>query len=138
MAGIRALSGAAALLLVVSLAACRGDEAGSPEDASLADFCDAYFSLFAGGMDDVDPGAPADEQDAAMVEALRAWAKQLDAVGTPADMSEPAREGFRLIVRAAADLEPGDVDNLALLGEDFSGGRDGGHRGLRGLRHPAL
>ena len=93
---------------------------GPRTDASLDDFCDAYFSLFSGGMDEVDPRASAEEQDAAMVEALRTWAKELEAVGTPDDMSEQAREGFELIVRAAADLEPGDVDNLALLGEDFS------------------
>ena len=55
-----------------------------------------------------------------MVEALRTWAEELEQVGTPDDMSDQAREGFELIVRAAADLEPGDVDNLAHLGEDFS------------------
>jgi hypothetical protein len=117
---IRALGGTAALLLAVSLAACDGDDPGPSAAASLDDFCDAYFGLFAGGMDQVDPSAPAAEQDAAMVEALRTWAKELEKVGTPDGMPEQARDGFDLIVRAAADLEPGDVDNLALLGEDFT------------------
>lgn len=120
MFGIRALAGTTALLLVVSLAACAGDETGPPEDASLDDFCDVYFGLFAGGMDAVDPSAPAAEQDAAMVEALRTWAKELEKVGTPGDLSGRARDGFERIVRAAAELEPGDIDNLALLGEDFT------------------
>jgi hypothetical protein len=120
MFGIRALGGSAALLLVVSLSACAGDGSGPPDDASLEDFCNAYFRLFDGGMAEVDPHASEEAQQAAMVDALRTWAKELEDVGTPEDMPDRARTGLDLIVRAAAELEPGDVDNLALLGEDFS------------------
>jgi hypothetical protein len=118
MVGIRARAAAAALLMAVSLSACDGS--GPPNDADLDDFCDAYYRLFSGDMAEVDPRDSEQEQAAAMVEALRAWAKKLELVGTPDDLSDQARKGFELIVRAAADLQPGDVDNLAQLGEDFS------------------
>ena len=116
--GIRAHAAAAALLMAVSLSACDGS--GPPSDADLDEFCEAYYRLFSGDLVEIDPRDSEEEQAAAMVEALRTWAKKLEQVGTPDDMSDQAREGFELIVRAAADLEPGDVDNLAHLGEDFS------------------
>jgi hypothetical protein len=117
---IRALGVPAALLLAVSVPACAGDESGPPRGASVEDFCAAYFELFTGGMLGIDPTASEQEQGEAMVEVLRAWAEEMGAVGAPDDMSDEARGGFDLIVSAVTDLEPGDVDHLAELDDQFS------------------
>ena len=116
----RALGASAALLLALSASACSADGSGSPDDASVEDFCGAYFYLFSGGMDAVDPAAPQAEQEAAMIEALRAWADELDEVGTPAGIPAEARAGFELLVASVSGLDPGDVDNLAELDDDFT------------------
>jgi hypothetical protein len=87
---------------------------------AVAEFCDAYFGLFSGQMTDIDPRASGPEQGAAMVEALRAWAAELQEIGTPEEMPDEAREGFDLVVSAATDLEPGDGENLDDLDDDFS------------------
>lgn len=118
MSVVRALAGSAALLLAAPLASCGGGD-GS-DDTGVEDFCAAYFGLFSGGMDAVDPLASGPEQGAAMAEALRTWAAELDRVGAPAAMPERARAGLELIVRAAAELEPGDGEHLAALADDFS------------------
>ena len=116
----RARGVSAALLLVLSLSACSDAGSGSPDDASVDDFCEAYFQLFSGVMDGVDPAAPQAEQEAAMIEALQAWAEGLDEVGTPGDITAEARAGFELVVASVSGLEPGDVDNLAELDDDFT------------------
>ncbi len=120
MVGIRALCVSGALLLVGSLSACAGDGSRPPDDASLESFCDAYFRLFSGDVADIDPGSSDADQHEVMVEAMRSWGDRLAVVGTPSDMSEQARAGFELIVRYAGDLDPDDVANLALLGEELT------------------
>jgi hypothetical protein len=119
MSRSRALSGVAALLLVMAAAACDGGS-GDGSETSVDDFCAAYFSLFSGGMSTIDPQAPAQQQTVAMTEALRVWAGKLKDVGTPDEMPDEAREGYDLIVSAAADLPPGAAHNLADLGDDFT------------------
>ena len=115
---IRVLGGSGALLLALSMSACVDDGSGAPSDASVENFCDSYFAMFSGGMDDIDPQASTREQGRAMAEALRSWAAEMDEVGTPEDMSDEAREGFELTVRVATGLDAGDV--LEDLDDDFS------------------
>ena len=122
MLPLRALGGTVVLLLMTGTAACQQDGSGVPGDASVDDFCAAYFSLFAGRMSDVDPGASEREQGAAMADAVRAWAAQLKDVGTPDDRSEVAREGLEVILRAADGLPAEGTLNLADLDDDFTDG----------------
>jgi len=115
---IRALVGSAVVL--ASMAGCGGDESEGPDGVDIAEFCDAYFGLFSGRMTDIDPKASGPEQGAAMAEALRAWAAELQEIGTPEEMPDKARKGFDLVVSAATDLEPGDGEKLDALDDDFS------------------
>lgn len=117
---LRALRGGAALLLLTGTAACQASESGDAGGASVDDFCAAYFSLFSGGMSEIDPGASERAQGKAMTDALKAWAAELEDVGTPDDMPGLAREGFDVIVSAAAALAPGDAQNLADLDNGFT------------------
>ncbi len=120
MVGIRALCASGVLLVVCSLSACSGDRSRPPDDASLESFCGAYFRLFSGDIAGIDPGLSDADQHEVMVEAMRSWGDQLAVVGTPPDMSEQARAGFELSLRYAGDLDPDDVANLALLGEELT------------------
>jgi len=116
---VRALAGSAALLLAAPLAGCGGGGSGDAGHA-VEEFCEAYFGLFSGGMDAVDPLASGPEQGEAMADALRTWAAELERVGAPDAMPDRARAGLELIVRAATDLDPGDGENLDDLADDFS------------------
>ena len=117
---LRALRGGAALLLLTGTAACQASGSGASDGASVDEFCEAYFGLFSGEMSEIDPGASEREQGKAMTDALRAWAAELEEVGTPDDMPDLARAGFEVIVSAAAELAPGDAHNLADLDDDFT------------------
>ncbi len=105
---------------MTGITACDPGGSGAPSDASVDDFCAAYSSLFSGGMGDIDHRASEREQTAAMTDAVRAWAAQLEEVGTPDDMPDEAREGFDVIVHAADELSAEGVQNLADVDDDFT------------------
>ncbi|MDP3891377.1 hypothetical protein [Nocardioides sp.] len=91
------------ILLVGVSAGCGGESRGSvaeraPVDASVADFCAAYFAV-----QDVESG-----QD------VRDWVDRFAEVGTPPGVAAEARAGFEVLVEvaAASDAEA-DVADLA-------------------------
>lgn len=95
-----AAAAGAAVLLSFSLAACGGDGADAPTDASKDDFCEIF---------NADGDADYDQ----VVDDLKD-------VGTPEDIDGEAREGFEILIDKSGDLE--DVDTEAdfeeALGEE--------------------
>lgn len=100
----RAAAVSAPLLLALSLTACGGSDASSaPDDASSEDFCDTFLNLDS----DVDP----DDADA-QLKAAQDLADQLSDVGTPAEFSDDARDGFEVFIDYIGDLDSGDVEEF--------------------------
>ncbi len=100
----RAAALSAPLLLALSLTACGGSDAASaPDDASNEDFCAVFLSASGDAAAD-DAGAQLDE--------ARQLADELSEVGTPAEFSEEAREGFEVFIDFIADLDEGDIDDF--------------------------
>ena len=101
----RAAAASAPLLLALSLTACGGgdDAAGAPDDASSEDFCSVFL--------DQSGDAAADDAQAQLEEA-RQLADKLSEVGTPAEFSAEAREGFEVFIDFVANLDEGDVDDF--------------------------
>ncbi len=97
----------APLLLALSLTACGGgsDASGAPDDASSEDFC----AIFLDQSDDLGNSDDSGKQ----LEAAQDLADSLTEVGTPADFSDEAREGFELFVEAIDDLDEGDIEDFA-------------------------
>lgn len=96
---MRAARIVAALLVVVLAAGCGGVDA--PTDATGEDFCGVWDQL----------------ADASTGEDLRVFGATLEQVGTPAEIPSDAREGFEVVVRTVADLDPeDDFDDLASEG----------------------
>ncbi len=94
----------APLLLALSLTACGGSDAASaPEDASAEEFCDVFLNQ---------SGEAAADDAKAQLDEARDLADQLSEVGTPADFSDEAREGFEVFIDFIADLDEGDVEGF--------------------------
>lgn len=114
--------------LALLLAGCGGDGGGAatdaPSDASRTDFCEAYTQGFLEAMGDIDPEASEQEQAEAIVASLKTFAEDMAEVGTPADMSEEAREGFELTLSSIEDLDADDLQDeeaMAELEDQLSG-----------------
>lgn len=100
----RAAAVSAPLLLALALTGCGGsDTASAPDDASVEDFCAAFTDL-ASGM--------STESDSDAVAAANTYGEGLAEVGTPAEFSDEAREGFVLYVDFLVGIEDGDVEEL--------------------------
>ena len=96
----------ASLVLVgASAVGCGGG--GAPTDASEDDFCKELLGL------STRLGTLADASQEEAIDSIKAWAKDLEKVGTPESMSDEARDGFELMVKEVAAL---DVDATT---EDF-------------------
>lgn len=112
-----------ALLVGVATSACGGDSgSGAPSDASEKDFCQTQSSLLEDLMpaDMSNPELPSDED---MAKAVQDWAKKMDDVGTPEDISDDAREGFEAIVEQANEIDASDF-SIEKLEELEAGGKD--------------
>lgn len=105
---------AASLVLVgASVAGCGGG--GAPTDASEDDFCKELTSLFA------DLGTMADATDKEAIDSIKSWAKDLEEVGTPEEMSDEARDGFELMLEQVAELDEDDTtEDFQKLDDDLS------------------
>lgn len=88
------------VLVAVSAVGCGGG--GAPSDASEKEFCNSLSSLFK----DVDLSAQPSEKQA--VAAIKDWGKKMEQVGTPAKMSQKAREGFDLMVKQIGEIKAQD------------------------------
>ena len=103
------------LLLGTALTGCGGEDASAaPQDATRAEFCDAYASQIE-TLATLDPGKDADRA----VAGLQDWAEQGRDIGTPEDMPADARRGFEAIVEEISGLDPdATARDLERLGED--------------------
>lgn len=117
-----ALLAASLVLVGGSVVACGGDGGGgAPADASKADFCDAYTSLYEDLGELAGAGGETPDGDA-MLETFQDWAKEMEDVGTPEDIPDDAREGFELVIDQVGDLKASDLDEAGLqdLDENLS------------------
>lgn len=109
-----ALTLAGLALALGALTACSDDGGDPPSDASKDDFCETFNGL----VDDV--LASDAEEPAAMVQAVKQWASDIEEVGTPEEMPDDARHGFELFVEHAADLDDDmGLEDLQSLGDDL-------------------
>lgn len=95
------------VLVCASAVGCSNGGGGAPTDASEGEFCDSLTSLFP------DPGAMADMTKEEGIAEIKAWAKDLQKVGTPENMSDEAREGFELMIKEVGKF--GEDDTAASL-----------------------
>ncbi|RYC04173.1 hypothetical protein [Nocardioides zhouii] len=113
-----------ALLVGAATSACGGGGAGggAPTDASEKDFCQTQSSLLTDLMpaDMSNPELPSDEK---MAKAVQDWAKKIEEVGTPEDISDDARQGFETIVAQANEIDAADF-SIEKLEELEAGGKD--------------
>ncbi len=103
-----------AVLLMTGLGGCSSSTSpsGPPTDAGRQEFCATQTSLFEELVGDVDdPQVPS---DADMAAAVQDWAKDLEEVGTPADIPSDARSGFERLIAQARDIDPASfsIDRL--------------------------
>lgn len=92
---------ASLVLLGVAAVGCGGG--GAPTDASEDKFCKELTSLFN------DPSQIADMTDKEALDQIKAWAKDLEKVGTPKNISDEGREGFELMVEQVDKLDTDDT-----------------------------
>ena len=117
------LTVSSAVLLVGAVAsACGSGGGGAPTDASEKDFCQTQTSLLEDLMPD-DMSAPELPSDEQMAEAVKDWAKKIEDVGTPEDISDDARKGFEAIVEQANEIDASDF-SIEKLEELEAGGED--------------
>ena len=112
-----------ALLVGAATSACGGGGGGgAPTDASEKAFCQTQSSLLEDLMpaDMSDPELPTDEK---MAEAVQDWARKIEEVGTPEDISDDARKGFEAIVEQANEIDAADF-SIEKLEELEAGGED--------------
>lgn len=104
--------GAASLVMAVALlTGCGGAAEDAPSDASLKDFCAAREWFVTEGLARFEGGEfPPPEDDVAAL--ARDWAEELTDVGTPANMSTDAREGFEKFIDRIDDLDGGDMGSF--------------------------
>ena len=120
----RLTASTAVLLIGVAASACGGGGAGggAPTDASEKEFCQTQSSLLEDLMpaDMSNPELPSDEQ---MAKAVKDWAKKIEDVGTPDDISDDARKGFEAIVEQANEIDAADF-SIEKLEQLEAGGKD--------------
>ncbi len=103
----RVMVAASLTVLAAGLTACGGGSgSGAPTDASKADFCGAYTSVFA-------DFASAGEDTDALATAMKDWGKEMAKVGTPEGISEDARKGFEVSVEQLENIKADDLEGLA-------------------------
>lgn len=100
-----ALTLASTALMLGGLAGCGGSDGGSsgsaaPDHASKDDFCRAFNGLFAKVVSEAGSG-----DTSRAIGAMKAWAADMQAVGTPSDMPDDARHGFEVFVAAARKID---------------------------------
>ena len=115
------------LLIGAAASACGsgggvGVGGGAPTDATEKEFCQTQSSLLKDLMpaDMSNPELPSDEQ---MAKAVKDWAKKIEDVGTPEDISDDARKGFEAIVEQANEIDASDF-SIEKLEELEAGGKD--------------
>lgn len=93
------------------LTACGGD--GGPTDASHDDFCKVQTSF----LDDLNADTSEDEA----MKKIKELADDMEETGTPENISDDARKGFELTIKAIKDL-PDDADkkDFEEIEKDFS------------------
>jgi hypothetical protein len=103
----------ASLVLVgASAVGCSG---GAPTDASVDEFCTSLTSL----ASKLGPLADASQREA--LDSIKAWAKDLEKVGTPEEMPDEARDGFELMIKEVATLNEDDTtEDFQKLNDDLS------------------
>ena len=120
----RLTASTAVLLIGAAASACGGGGAGggAPTDASEKEFCQTQSSLLEDLMpaDMTNPELPSDEQ---MATAVKDWAKKIEDVGTPEDISDDARKGFEAIVEQANEIDASDF-SIEKLEQLEAGGKD--------------
>lgn len=113
-----------ALLVGAATSACGGGGVGggAPTDASEKEFCQTQSSLLEDLMpaDMTNPELPSDEK---MATAVQDWATKIEAVGTPEDIPDDAREGFEAIIAQANAIDASDF-SIEKLEELEAGGKD--------------
>jgi hypothetical protein len=99
----------------VLLAGCTGGT-DAPTDADEQAFCDTYVTYW-----QLVAEAELNEQgieDGARV--AREWGHDLEAVGTPADTPDEARDGFEVLVEGLATIEDDDTQaDVNAIEDDF-------------------
>jgi hypothetical protein len=113
----------AALLIGAAASACGGGGSGggAPSDASEKEFCQTQSSLLEDLMPDMSSTElPSDEQ---MAKAVKDWAKKIEQVGTPDDISDDARKGFEAMVEQANEIDASDF-SIEKLEQLEAGGKD--------------
>lgn len=111
----RRMASGVLLLLLASVSACGGGGSDAPDNASEADFCEAYNSLFTAMS-----GSETGDTESA-IKALKKWAADLEKVGTPDGMPADARHGFELIIETAKHIDDNaSEESLQSLSGDFS------------------
>ena len=104
---------ASLVLLGAAAVGCGGG--GAPSDASEGEFCKELTSLFN------DPSKIGEMTDKQALDQIKGWAKDLEKVGTPKNISDEAREGFELMVEQVGKLDADDTAaDLDKLEEDAS------------------
>ena len=120
----RLTASTAVLLIGAAASACGGGGTGggAPTDASEKEFCQTQSSLLEDLMpaDLTNPELPSDEK---MAKAVKDWAKKIEDVGTPEDISDDARKGFEAIVEQANEIDASDF-SIEKLEQLEAGGKD--------------
>jgi len=100
------------MLVGTSAAGCGG---GAPTDASKEEFCTSLTSL----ASKLGPLAEASQKEA--LASIKAWATDLEKVGTPEEMPDEARAGFELMIEEVAALDEDDTtEDFQKLDDEMS------------------
>lgn len=110
------LSIASVTLLVGAVTGACGGASGAPTDASEKDYCKAQNSQFDDIKIDVSNPETAVPSGKDMAEAMRAWGKRMEKVGTPKNISDDARAGFETMIKQASDVSEDDFKSPDLSG----------------------
>jgi hypothetical protein len=111
-----ALLAASLVLVGGSAAGCAGGSAsGAPTDASEADYCATYQSLF------TKMSTKTDATDKQIVAEIKDWAERMQKTGTPKDIPKDARAGFETTISLIDDLDDdAKPDDFEKIDEDLS------------------
>lgn len=110
----KVLAAAALVLATGSLSSC----GGPPEDASKSEFCGA-FQDFAKKISTIDGSSSGD--DAKAISALKDFRSKMLDIGTPANISDSARNGFLKTMDQIDGLKDSSkIDDLSKLQDQLS------------------
>lgn len=105
MIGRSARAAVTAAALAAVLAGCGNgsspdaSDEGPPTDASVEDFCQVFDDFTAAATE-----LGEDAETADRIQAIKQVGKDLEEVGTPADISDEARAGFEVTTEAIANI----------------------------------